>query len=146
MGQVTPLSPVLQIFLFHRTHNLHSLPLLIIPIPQFNLLYVTTYIQLQSLTYLLLVHITGLQSCMGMRVWVRWVQVRVVFEIPVRNPHPYDGFGGFSRGTIILITATVQFMPHIFKTIFTVRTDLEVDYHRNGSGSIKTRDTSHNAT
>jgi hypothetical protein len=53
MGQVTPLSLVLQIFLFHRMHNLHSLPLLIIPIPQFNLLYVTIYIQLQLLTYLL---------------------------------------------------------------------------------------------
>ena len=40
-------------------------------------------------------HVVGLQTHMGMWVWVRQVWVQVVFEIPIRNPHPYDGFGGF---------------------------------------------------
>jgi len=86
---------------------------------------------------LLLVHIMGLQTRAGTQVWVGQVWVRVQCEVPIRNPHPCNRFGGFSQGTIILITATVQFMPQIFKNIFTVRTDLEVDYHHNGSDSIK---------
>lgn len=40
MGPVTPDSLVLQIFLFHRTHNSCFPSLLIIQIPQFNLWYV----------------------------------------------------------------------------------------------------------
>jgi hypothetical protein len=42
-----------------------------------------------------IVHVTGLQTHAGMRVWVRQVWVQVVFEVPAQNPHPCDGFGGF---------------------------------------------------
>jgi hypothetical protein len=36
---------------------------------------------------LLVVHVTGLQTRAGMRVWVGQVRVRVQCEVPVRNPY-----------------------------------------------------------
>jgi len=61
----------------------------------------------------------GFENPPGTWVWVRRVWVRVQYEVPVGNPHPCNGFRGFSRGTItILIPATVQFTPHFFKKIF----------------------------
>jgi hypothetical protein len=54
------------------------------------------------------VHVTGLQTHAGMRVWVRQVQVRVVLEIPIQNPHPLGGFGGFLRLSFKILTAFVQ--------------------------------------
>jgi len=61
----------------------------------------------------------GFENLPGTWVWVRRVWVRVQYKVPVENPHPCNGFRGFSWGTItILIPATVQFMPHVFKKIF----------------------------
>jgi len=42
-----------------------------------------------------LVHGTGLQTRAGTRVRVRWVWVRVRQSVPVQNPYPCDGFGGY---------------------------------------------------
>ena len=42
-----------------------------------------------------IVHVTGLQTRTGIRVWVRWVRVRVEFKVPAQNPYPYGGFGGY---------------------------------------------------
>lgn len=41
------------------------------------------------------VHVTGLQTRMGMQVWVRRVWVWVVFEVPIQNPHLCNRYGRF---------------------------------------------------
>jgi hypothetical protein len=42
-----------------------------------------------------LVVVTGLQTRAGTRVWVRRVWVRVCCKVPVQNPYPCSGYGGF---------------------------------------------------
>ena len=76
------------------------------------------YMNLALLFGSYLVHVTGLQTHADMWLWVRWVWVWVMFEVPIPNPHPWHRFCRFFKGTIILITATVQFRPHISEDIF----------------------------
>jgi hypothetical protein len=64
----------------------------------------------------------GLNTRAGTRVWVRWVWVWVSIRVPVRNPHPYDGFGRvlFSKSTILNTANSLVYI--LYPKISTVET------------------------
>ena len=71
----------------------------------------------------LLVHVTGLRTHAGIRVWVWWVPVRFSFEVPVTNPYPRCEFGGFfkaefqSQFLATTSTTTTSTVPHSTSTL-----------------------------
>ena len=97
---------------------------------------------------LCIVHVTGLQTRAGTRVWVRRVQVRVVFEVPAQNPHPCDGFGGFisvHQLQLVLVkvssnsdqTLMIVLIESSYKNLHTRSKTPQQSYSLTGSSSLK---------
>ena len=57
--------------------------------------------------FLGLVLITGLQTRVGMQVWVRQVQVWVCCKVPIQNPYPCHRYGRFFFFFYLHITSVI---------------------------------------